>query len=106
MIYAIKEAKKRCPYNGFITLWSVITLLNVYLYYIECIEKSPETAEGNFQWCKRYYNEVYAEIEPTISKRNLAEHHSEAMRSAYVSDKLNGIVPSMDIFEFLDELKK
>lgn len=105
MIFAIKEAKKRNPYNGFITMWSVICLLNVYEYYIECVERSPENAERNFKWCKRYYDEVYSAIENDISKEMLAQHYNETMRNAYMGDKLNGIIPCMGIFEFLDKLK-
>ena len=105
MIFAIKEAKKRNPYNGFITMWSVICLLNVYEYYIECVERSPENAENNFKWCKRYYDEVYSAIEKDISKEMLAQHYNETMRNAYMGDKLNGIIPCMGIFEFLDKLK-
>jgi hypothetical protein len=67
MIYAIQEAKKRNPYNGFIVMWSVSCMLQIYQYYIECLARSPETAENNFKWCQRYYDEIYKEIEPTIS---------------------------------------
>ena len=105
MIFAITEARKRNPYNGFITMWSVVCLLNVYEYYIECVERAPEHAEQNFKWCKRYYDEVYSLIEKDISKEILAQHYNETMRNAYMGDKLNGIIPCMGIFEFLEKLK-
>lgn len=105
MIFAITEAKKRNPYNGFITMWSVVCLLNVYEYYIECVERAPEHAEQNFKWCKRYYDEVYSLIEKDISKEILAQHYNETMRNAYMGDKLNGIIPCMGIFEFIEKLK-
>lgn len=106
MIFAITEARKRNPYNGFITMWSVVCLLNVYEYYIECVERAPEHAEQNFKWCKRYYDEVYSLIEKDISKEILAQHYNETMRNAYMGDKLNGIIPCMGIFEFLEKLKE
>lgn len=105
MIFAITEARKRNPYNGFITMWSVVCLLNVYEYYIECVERAPEHAEQNFKWCKRYYDEVYSLIEKDISKEILAQHYNETMRNAYMGDKLNGIIPCMGIFEFIEKLK-
>lgn len=105
MIFAITEAKKRNPYNGFITMWSVICLLNVYEYYIECVERAPEHAEENFKWCKRYYDEVYKFIEADISKEILAQHYSDMMKNSYIGDKLTGIIPCMGIYEFLDKLK-
>ena len=105
MIYAITEAKKRNPFNGFITMWAVNCMLNIYEYYIECVGRAPEHADGNFKWCKRYYNEVYKEIEPSISKEILSQHYNDIMRNAYLGDKLSGIIPCMGIFEFLDKLK-
>lgn len=104
MIFAITEARKRNPYNGFITMWSVVCLLNVYEYYIECVERAPEHAEQNFKWCKRYYDEVYSLIENDISKEILAQHYSETMKNAYIGGKLDGVIPCMGIFEFLEKL--
>lgn len=106
MIYAVKEAKKRNPYNGFITMWAVSCMLHIYEYYIECVARAPQHAENNFKWCKRYYDEVYKNFEHDISDEILAQHYNEAMRNAYMGDKLNGIIPCMGIFEFLDKLKE
>lgn len=106
MIYAIKEAKRRKPYNGFITMWAVGCMVNIYEYYIECVSRAPEHADNNFKWCKRYYDEVYRDLESDISDEILAQHYNEVMRNAYMGDKLNGIIPCMGIFEFLDKLKQ
>ena len=106
MIFAIKEAKKRKPYNGFITMWAVTCLLNIYEYYIECVERAPEHAETNFKWCKRYYDEVYKDLEDSISKELLAQHYNDTMKNAYIGGKLDGIIPCMGIFEFLDRLRE
>jgi hypothetical protein len=106
MIFAIKEAKKRNPYNGFITLWAVNCMLNIYEYYIECYARANEHAENNFKWCKRYYDEVYASIEPDISEEMIAQQYNEVMRNAYMGDKMNGIIPCLGIFEFLNKLKE
>lgn len=106
MIFAIKEGKKRKPYNGFITMWAVTCLLNVYEYYIECVERAPEHAEINFKWCKRYYDEVYKDLEESISKELLAQHYNDTMRNAYMGGKLDGIIPCMGIHEFLEKLKE
>lgn len=105
MIYAIKEGKKRKPYNGFITMWAVSCMVNVYEYYIECVARASEHAENNFKWCKRYYDEVYKDLEKDISNEILAQHYNDVMRNAYMGDKLNGIIPCMGIFEFLDKLR-
>ena len=106
MIFAIKEAKTRKPYNGFITMWSVMCMLNIYEYYIECYARAREHAATNWKWCKRYYDEVYKFIENDISEEMLAQHYNDIMRNAYMGDKLNGIIPCMGIFEFLEKLKE
>ena len=106
MIFAIKEAKKRKPYNGFITMWAVSCLLNIYEYYIECVGRAPEHAQNNWKWCKRYYDEIYSAIEPDISNDILSQHYNDVMRNAYMGDKLNGIIPCMGIFEFIEKLKE
>ena len=106
MIFAVKEAKKRAPYNGFITMWAVNCMINIYEYYIECYARANEHAETNFKWCKRYYDEVYKDLEKDISDEILAQQYNDIMRNAYMGDKLNGIIPCIGIYEFLDKLKK
>lgn len=105
MIYAIKEAKKRNPYNGYITMWAVNCMLNIYEYYIECAARATEHATENFKWCKWYYDEIYSALEKDITDEMLAQHYNEIMRNAYMGDKLNGIIPSISIYDFLDKLK-
>ena len=106
MIYAVQESKKRNPYNGMVTMWAVNCMLNLYEYYIECAARAPEHAENNFKWCKRYYDEVYNALEQDVSDEILSQHYNEVMRNAYMGDKLNGIIPCMSIYEFLNKLKE
>lgn len=105
MIFAVKESKKRKPYNGFITMWAVNCMINIYEYYIECYARSRDNADNNFKWCKRYYDEVYKALESDISEQIFAEQYNDIMRNAYMGDKLNGIIPCMSVYEFLDKLR-
>ena len=106
MIYAVKEAKRRNPYNGMITMWAVNCMLNIYEYYIEGYARAREHADDNFKWCKRYYDEVFRSIEEDIPREMLAQQYNDIMRNAYMGNKLDGIIPHMSIFEFFDEMKK
>jgi glycosyltransferase involved in cell wall biosynthesis len=106
MIYAVKEAKRRNPYNGMITMWAVSCMLNIYEYYIEGFARANEHAENNFKWCKRYYDEVFRDLEKDLPPELLAQHYNEVMRNAYMGNKLDGIIPHMTIFEFLDAMKQ
>ena len=105
MIFAVQEAKKRNPYNGFITMWAVNCMINIYEYYIECYARAPEHADNNWKWCKRYYDEVYSTLEKDISIEIFAKQYNDIMRNAYFGDKLNGIIPCIGIFEFLEKLR-
>jgi len=106
MIFAIKEAKKHKPYNGFITMWAVNCMLHLYEYYIECYARANEHAETNLKWCKHFYNEIYSDIETDIPMDILAQQYNDVMRNAYLGDKLNGIIPCMNIFEFINRCKE
>jgi len=103
MIFAITEAKKHKPYNGYISLWSVDCMMNLYEYYIECEARSPKTAVQNFECCKRYFEAVYSKIE--VSEEMLIAGYNEVMKNAYMGSKLEGIIPCMGIREFLESLK-
>lgn len=105
MIYAVKEAKRRNPYNGMITMWAVSCMLNIYEYYIEGFARANEHAENNFKWCKLYYDEVFKDLEKDLPPELLAQHYNEVMRNAYMGNKLEGIIPHMTIFEFLNALR-
>lgn len=106
MIFAIKEAKKRAPYNGLITMWAVNCMIHIYEYYIECCARANEHAATNLKWCKRYYNEIYKDLEQNISKEIFAQQYNDIIRNAYVGNKLNGIIPCIGIFDFLEKLKE
>ena len=106
MIFAIKEARKRKPYNGYITMWAVSCMLHIYEFYIECVARAPEHAANNLESCKKYYKEIFKDLRPTISEEIIAEHYNEAMRNAYMGNKLNGVVPNLSFYEFLKLLEE
>ena len=66
MIYAIKEAEKRVPFNGNIMQQKVAVLCNLYEYYIETEERDKRFIEQNWNSCLKYYKEVYKEIHHKI----------------------------------------
>ena len=81
-------------------------MLNIYEYYIEGFARANEHAENNFKWCKRYYDEVFRDLEKDLPPELLAQHYNEVMRNAYLGNKLEGIIPHMTIFEFLNALRQ
>lgn len=105
MIYAITEAKRRHPFNGYINMFTLEVMVNLYEYYIEAIARDPRWLDENFDACKRFYHKCYKKIESDITPEVFAQVYNNIMRNAYMGNKLQGIIPSMSVHEFLDKLR-
>lgn len=106
MIWAFKEAEKRNPFNGAILYEKVATLMNLYEYFIETEVRDDRFVQQNWQSCVQYYQEIYREVKDKIPQKAFIEAYNNVIRNCYMSDKLNGIIPSMGIYEFVDRLEK
>jgi len=106
MIYAIKEAEKRMPFNGNIPRQKVSVLCNLYEYYIETEERDKRFIEQNWNACVKYYKEIYREIKDKISDEIFSQIYNDVMRNCYAGNKLFGIIPRIGIKEFLAKLEE
>lgn len=106
MIYAIKEAEKRVPFNGSIMQQKVSILCNLYEYYIETEERDKRFIEQNWNSCLKYYKEVYKEIHHKIPDNIFSQVYNDVMRNCYMGNKLFGIIPRIGIKEFLNKLEE
>lgn len=106
MIYSIKHAEKKAPFNGNIMRMKVEVLCNLYEYYIETVARDPRYIDQNFEACVKYYKEVYQDIKDKIEDNILAEYYSSVMRNSFLGYKLHGIIPVMGIKEWLDKLEE
>lgn len=105
MIWAITEAEKRNPFNGQILLQKVETMLNLYEYYIETVERDKRFVEQNWNCCVKFYKEVYREVKDKIPEDVFKQVYNNILKGAYLGDKLVQIIPCMGIYEFLEELE-
>lgn len=105
MIYALKETKDKTLFYGNIIVWTTYCMVNLYAYYLECYAFARQHADKNLQYCKRFYNEIYKEIEPEISYELIAEQYNEMMKGIYANNKLNGFIPHITFQDFMDTLK-
>lgn len=106
MIYALKYVEGMNPFNQQLMLTKVMIMCNLYEYWIETDARDKRFVEQNLGCAKRFYNEVYKEIEPKIKDEVLAEVYNEIMRSAYIGNKLFKIIPSVGIKDFLKQLSE
>ena len=105
MIWAIKEAEKRNPFKDMVQYQKIFTMLNLYEYYIETVERDKRFIEQNWGYCKKFYNEVYREIKNKIPDEMLKQAYNDVMRNSYMGNKLAMIIPSISIQEFLNKLE-
>lgn len=102
-INAIKFCKKKNPFNGGITRFAVEQMIGQYFTYIECMKKRPIFADQCFFNAKRFYREVYKNIENDISDDILCTMYTA--QYAGRGKDLIGIIPEVTFFEFLEEIK-
>lgn len=102
-INAIKFCKKKNPFNGSITRFTVEQMIGTYFTYIECLSKKPIFAEQNLFNAKRFYNECYKEIENTITEEILNSMYT--IQRAIKGEDLLNIIPQITFFEFMDLIK-
>lgn len=103
-INAIKFCKKKNPFNGSITRFTVEMMVGQYFTYIQCAQKKPLFAEQNFFNAKRFYNECYRFIEKEITDEILTQIYTT--QNAIHSEELIGIIPHITFFEFMNKIKE
>lgn len=104
MIYAIKHAKKNKPFNGYINLWASQVMFNLYVYYLQTCERDPRFKNQNFEYCVKFYKEIFKDIYKELSDKIFKEVYSTVMRDS--SNNMIGIAPDVTIYQFLDILEK
>ena len=102
-INAIKFCKKKNPFNGSITRFTVEMMIGQYFTYVQCLEKKPMFAEENLFNAKRFYHSCYKQIEDQIDENILKSMYT--MQYAGHSQDMIGIIPQITFFQFLDKIK-
>ena len=104
MIYAIKEAKQRKPFNGNIDLHAVQVMVNLYIYYLQTCKRDHRFAERNFEYAKRYYFEIFKDIKSRLTESAIEEVFAKEYHAR--AQELMDICPRYTFFQFLDVLDK
>lgn len=102
-INAIKFCKKKNPFNGSITRFTVEMMIGQYFTYVQCLEKKPIFAEQNLFNAKRFYHSCYKYIENEIDEKILMEMYT--MQYAGHSQDMIGIIPKITFFDFMKKIK-
>lgn len=102
-INAIKFCRKKNPFNGNVTRFTVEMMIGHYFTYVQCLERKPLFAEQNFFNAKRFYNECYKFIENQIDEKILKDMYT--IQSAHHAKDMIGIIPAITFFDFMQKLK-
>lgn len=103
-INAIKFCKKRNPFNGNITRFTVEMMIGQYFTYVQCLEKKPLFAKQNFFNAKRFYHSCYKDIESQIDEKILKDMYT--IQYASQSREMIGIIPQITFFDFMKQIKE
>lgn len=102
MIYAIKEARKRKPFNPTIDQQAVVVMASLYYYYMQTEVRDPRFSEQNYASCLEYYREVFKGIYDRVGAGPINDLVSEVM--VQQAESMRGVVPSIDFYGFLRKL--
>ena len=103
-INAIKFCRKKNPFNGNITRFTVEMMIGQYFTYVQCLERKPLFAKQNFFNAKRFYNECYKFIENQIDEKILKDMYT--IQTAHHAGDMIGIIPAITFFDFMKKLKE
>lgn len=102
MIYAIKEAKKKKPFNSYIDMWAIQVMANLFIYYYQTVKRDPRFKDQNYGYCIKYYNEVFEHYHNTMDRETM-----EPIFAQTLSQQAPGMldtVPDKSIYQFVEEL--
>lgn len=102
-INAIKFCKKKNPFNGSITRFTVEMMIGQYFTYVQCLEKKPIFAKQNLFNAKRFYHSCYKQIEEQIDEKILNDMYT--MQYASHSQDMIGVIPQITFFDFMEKIK-
>lgn len=102
-INAIKFCKKKNPFNGGVTRFTVEMFVGHYFTYVECLAKRAIFAEQCLFNAKRFYHACYKLIEDQIDRKILTDMYS--MHYAANGRELVGFIPEISFFDFIDRIK-
>jgi glycosyltransferase involved in cell wall biosynthesis len=104
MIYAIQHAKKKKPFNNYIDMWAVQVMAQLYIYYYQTVKRDKRFIEQNYEYCKKYYREIFKKYNLEMGKEQFEPIFAETF--AQQSPNMTDFVADKTIYQFIDDLKK
>lgn len=104
MIWAIQQARKRKPFNGYINIWAIQVMAQLYIYYLQTCKRDPRFKTQNYNYCVKYYEQVYKSLETEIPPEHFADIAAQTI--AQQAPNMTDILPDQTIYQFIEDLKR
>lgn len=98
-INAVRNVKKKNPFNGNLTRHIVDTMVQTYFSWVENSARDERSADINFFNAKLVWNELYKDIAEDIDDKILTDIYSA--HNAGAAQGLLGIVPPVSFPQFM-----
>lgn len=105
MIHAIEHARKYKPFSTGIIRETVSMLTSCYFSYTHALYRAPDLAIQLWEYIKKFYHTCYKRIEGYITEDAFAMSYSISMRSALSNYGYMGVIPSINVREFMIRLQ-
>lgn len=103
MIYAIKHARKEKPFNSYIDMWAIQVMAQLYNYYYQTVKRDKRFIKQNYEYCVKYYNEIYKDLEKKIPEKDISDIFAQTLSEQ--APNMNDNVPDKTIYQFIEDLK-
>ena len=105
MIYAIEHVRKVKPFSALAVYETTSIMTNYYFSYVTTLKRAPYFAIPLWEYIKKYYHTCYKRIEDFVTEEAFASAYSSSMICAVRAYDFAGIIPSMNVNDFMDRLR-
>ena len=105
-IYSVKYALSKGADKEKIETFIKDSIGTAYAYYIQIEERRPEFIEKAWEYCVKYYKEVFSIVRDKITLKEFCNSYEKAMRNAFTAKKMFDCMPNTSFREFVRKLDK
>lgn len=104
LLWAISIAKRNNICEEHINQFAIESLFSIYQYLLEAYSNDKRFLHQNWEWLQEYYNSAIRPIKHTITDDTISMFYSYTMERSYENGSMNGIVPFIGIYDFINKL--
>jgi len=103
MTYAIETIRKVAPMNKNADVWAINVMAELYIYYLQTVNRDPRFRLQNFNRSVKYFDEIYYAFIDRIPKQVQENFFSQIFKMRAAA--MDGIIPHVTIWQFIEQLR-